>query len=343
MKAHELQIPEPGQKLSLPSDLDDLMHELNQLSNKKLDLDAALFKAVHATRFDMDGVDASEKLNKVAQLRQQLEDVAARTSQLEQEIAEKQPDIVHSDTTKNLLNFVETHCASCLRSVQQAKKYLYRGTKSYAQGAFIGNSLKDRQPKDSHPVWSAQFDYLLELNHIQALRSNSIFCTSIKAHAATFGELFFIFPIDGHHHFSYTVREDLVLTKHHAESWADDQAVLKLKAQLQDVEKNPLVPEPIKRAAASYRNYTWANLFTAIPQMPYTQLNDVTEYVPDINLDWRAYVSVEAFNSAYEPSQTDLALALLGGKEVLVNGAYVALQYKTYARVMEDHWKIPIL
>lgn len=342
MRINEIDIPEPGKKLSLPSEMDDLMFKIKQLDADSESARMALFKAVHNKDHSLYGANPKSVVDNIAQLKQQVDYIDNQKSQLEKEFDKKRQDIITSNTTQNLFQFIETHCASSLQSIQQSGKYLFRGTKSQTSSAFIGNSLKERQAKDSHPMWAEQFDYMLELNHIKALRKNSIFCTSSQKHAATFGDLYLIFPIDGHHHFSYTNRKDLVINQYHAESWTDKAAVEKLRGQLVALENNPQVPELIKLAALSYATYPWARLFASIPKMSFTHMKDVTQYVPEINLDWKAYVNLDSFNHEYAPSQTDLAKAISGGMEVLINGAYVALHYRTYAPAVIEHWKIPI-
>lgn len=290
------------------------------------------FRMVHNT----DELDRDPE--KISKLREQINALKLTKESLQQEIEEKKLEIVDSRTTINLISFVETHCANFLKDVKQSGRYLYRGTKHAPSTAFVGNSLKDRRPKDSDPIWVEQFDYLLGLNHIKALRANSIFCTSNRSHAEGFGELFLIFPIDGHHHFSYTNQDDLVINQFHAPSWADLEMVEHLRNQLHALARDPHASELVKLAAHSYSEMDSRRLFLNIPTMSQTHLADA--HVPNLNLNWKAYVSLDKFNHEYAPAQTDLVDAMRRGREVLVNGAYVALHYKTYVIAVSDKWKI---
>lgn len=105
-------------------------------------------------------------------------------------------------TNKDLANFIKVNCSQFLKL--STGKFLYRGIDSMPGGFknyFIGKSPKDRLPRDTDINVQTKIDQKLLDGGFIAIRSNSIFCTSVLAQAQFYGFAYIIFPFNG---FDYT-------------------------------------------------------------------------------------------------------------------------------------------
>lgn len=101
-----------------------------------------------------------------------------------------------------IVKFILTHCKKILKIYEDSNwAWLYNGTKKYNSPVFLGNLVKNREPRDTNSTVSLYIDKALQYVGFKALRSNSLFCISDKKTAASYGNIYIIFPLDG---FSYT-------------------------------------------------------------------------------------------------------------------------------------------
>jgi hypothetical protein len=98
---------------------------------------------------------------------------------------------------QDLIAFMEKHCTKILDIYRKESRYLYHGNHRPTARVIMGRSREDRAPKDTPQFIQDRFDRTLKKAGFTALRANSIFCTSDKRYAASYGQLFVIFPIDG--------------------------------------------------------------------------------------------------------------------------------------------------
>lgn len=107
---------------------------------------------------------------------------------------------------------MEKHCSEYLKAVRATKKFLYRGQHDTSLPIFVGYPRKNRAPTDSNPEAQELYDKYLSYMGFKALRSNSIFTTSDRYQAESFGNLFVIFPKNGFQFTWATEAADLVLS-----------------------------------------------------------------------------------------------------------------------------------
>lgn len=114
---------------------------------------------------------------------------------------------IQSHTSGELVAFIKTHCSDFLSALKQSDEtVLFRGVKNDGTNLFIGQSRDNREPKDTSEDVSNLFDKNLTKMGFEALRRNSIFTTTEKIFAATYGRVFAVFPING---FSFTWSSEL--------------------------------------------------------------------------------------------------------------------------------------
>jgi len=269
--------------------------------------------------------------------------LAALEQTIEQEIKnleQQAQDALMTPQIRKLLDTIRQRCAGYIQEYQKAGKYLYRGSKGPAE--FIAKSWDTRKSKDSSSKAQELFDKMLAQQGFVALRGNSIFTTSRLSHASGFGaRAYFIFPVDGLSHYSYTNRGDLVLdsvTDVGLDQTKMDQVVKQFKAALIAYKKT------LKGYDKS--NVTWIQ--DRLKWDPSYALHwlavrkddqDRDKYkIPDElwNLDISQFVSMDEFNKKYEPKHTNLAEALEKGREVYISGVYYALSYQKYKDVVQS-------
>lgn len=113
----------------------------------------------------------------------------------------------------DVIAFIKKHCSNFINDgVTKSNKFLYRGVsenKVKSEKSFIGKSLDFRpssiRNNEVNIKYQIIFDLLLKYAGFDALRTNSIFCTSNINTASSYigkdGNTFIIFPMNG---FKYT-------------------------------------------------------------------------------------------------------------------------------------------
>lgn len=91
---------------------------------------------------------------------------------------------------------IEYHCSDALSEMRRVGLPLYRGFNSNTTDAFKGRPRENRQTYTSSEVVEA-FNEQCRLAHVKTNRTNSISCTANNYDANTFGDLFYLFPMNG--------------------------------------------------------------------------------------------------------------------------------------------------
>lgn len=117
------------------------------------------------------------------------------------------------DKVSQVAPWIKIHCSEFLNASGQTP--LYRGIdkqkqlphlKKIKQGIFIGNSRIDRKPVCSDPDAQDAIDAHLIASGLNAVRSNSIFCSGRRTQAQLYGSIYYIFPLNG---FTFTWNPDI--------------------------------------------------------------------------------------------------------------------------------------
>lgn len=100
-----------------------------------------------------------------------------------------------------LIEFIKKNCSDFINISKQCndgRQFLYRGIKMQKKSVFIGYS-RDRESVGgpAYTKIAKNADDLMRIAGFTALRLNSIFCTSIKWEASSWGQEYVIFPING--------------------------------------------------------------------------------------------------------------------------------------------------
>lgn len=99
--------------------------------------------------------------------------------------------------------YIHKYCSKALNDYLRVKTVLYRGTESSAgsfrvsAGIFVGNPRTNRASYGDDPNLMKLVDEKLAGAGFDALRHNSIFCTSDYQWTRRFGKTYVIFPRDG--------------------------------------------------------------------------------------------------------------------------------------------------
>jgi hypothetical protein len=107
------------------------------------------------------------------------------------EAGEKQP--ISVDVLTNIFN----ECSDAVSAMKATSSLLYRGLLNTEIDAFYGKSRKYRRPLDLKPSIQEFFDNAMRSVGMEAVRSNSIFCSSDLDQAMGYGSTYIIFPKNG--------------------------------------------------------------------------------------------------------------------------------------------------
>lgn len=106
-------------------------------------------------------------------------------------------EIGDDDLPESIAKFIMKHCSEFLEVAKSTKNFLYRGDSNHIEDFFIGRTKEDRNPLNSMPHEQIGFDAAIANLGFKALRSNSIFCTTKRMWAASYGRCYIIFPMNG--------------------------------------------------------------------------------------------------------------------------------------------------
>lgn len=115
------------------------------------------------------------------------------------------------DDTDEKLDSIFKECSNIVSIFKETNKLLLRGSNYYTSFELY-ESPKDRETlsftmKKMQPV----IDEFLKEKGFIARRSNSIFCTSSKADASSYGKTFIIFPTNGFDFTYFRQSDDLII------------------------------------------------------------------------------------------------------------------------------------
>jgi hypothetical protein len=105
---------------------------------------------------------------------------------------------------------IAPNCSESIAACKNGGRFMYRGFNSN-QPVVRGRSWDNRVAVDSDPELSRRFDDMLKKLGFKALRSNSIFVTSMFRTAKYFGTPYIVFPTNGFN-YTYTSFMDLALS-----------------------------------------------------------------------------------------------------------------------------------
>jgi hypothetical protein len=242
----------------------------------------------------------------------------------------------------DLLDRVEQECSGFFQEARKAGNWLYRGIASHTDRIFRGRSRHDRKPLHSNSKYSDMFDNLLTQCGSTALRSNSIFCSGRRQFAQGFGTPYLIFPINGHHTYTWTTSTDTIL-----DTFVSLQATDQEKWSLWSDEWLTAI---YNSTLSTYKKDKWLDLVN-----DYDAINSLVRQIAEqkpllidagvseqlVNIDLDTFLSVNEFRKNWQPQTNHMAVALEQGKEILINGEYYAFQARSYGGMIAQHWQIP--
>lgn len=286
----------------------------------------------------------------------------------------KQASLEKRLNSDQIIDYINKHCGNYVKEMQTAGKLLYRGIKSDESGnnfAFIGNSRKNRKPRDSDKKAAREFDKMLLRAGFEALRSNSIFVTSDIVRTSQYGSRYMIFPLNSAT-FTYTDHEDLVLHQGSERDWTDysfgseelDNNIIsklteirtEMKKHYDSIEYSDdvtdyAVADTIRSIVyrlsqvINYRHlaelpeiYKIAEheKDTSDQEKNYKTIRDLYNFMKPLMPKLKKKLSVDKFKERYKPSNTELHKAIQDGREIYISGYYLALRSEEYKKLIEE-------
>ena len=243
---------------------------------------------------------------------------------------------VTSDLVTPNFDQIDAECSEYLRVVSRAKEWLYRGTRRQMPW-YEDTSRSDRKTVDSDSDATRIFDQLLTRMGHRALRSNSVFTTSLEFKAASYGVgggVYVIIPKNGCD-YTWTNQKDLII---------------RMPDLPLDAEKKAAWFTEVKAWVLAHPNpeFKWvlgANAEIVI-QIMQDEDEELTQALPpELWIDAEKMVSVAAMKHKYEPQSQktgDLAQAINDGVEVMIKGSYYALNVANYSSEIHNRWQVPV-
>lgn len=126
------------------------------------------------------------------------------------EIVDEDIDIFSDAKIKKILVAIKEQCSEIINVIGNTDIFLYRGINSSLD--FIsGKSKENRPPTDTLPEIQKIIDEWLSKHNFKALRSNSYFTTTDLNNAEKYGNVYYIFPLNGNHYTWFNYSDDLYL------------------------------------------------------------------------------------------------------------------------------------
>lgn len=107
-------------------------------------------------------------------------------------------ELVASNPNFRFKDIIEVNCSDALSEMRKAQRALYRGFHTSSSDAFHGRSRDNRITYSSEAVVN-HFNQACAAAGFKTNRTNSISCTSNPHNAGGFGDLFYLFPLNGFH------------------------------------------------------------------------------------------------------------------------------------------------
>lgn len=221
------------------------------------------------------------------------------------------------------------NCSEILNIYKDTGIYLYRGTKNNPP-IYRGRSLENRRPADSNAYLSDLFNRMLAVNGMTVLRNNSVFLTSSRSHAANFGTIYMVFPINGFK-FTYTNQTDLVLDDFH---------------YFIDNNLYQILNDKFEAAMSLKGSDTWGSDWVTYDNRGPKQfqlkwaLERLKELLPNDAevqaLTIEKLLDPAVFAKKFQPRNTNLEDAIINMYEVYLQGQYYAVEFSIYKAQIAD-------
>lgn len=325
---------------------------LLQPGEKKIRDDLALRKAqaiqnkIHQL---LDSLATSESLSSMFQQDQQLQSSLEKLKKrIDLKVSYLQRMQLRPDNNiTRMFAILDTECSEFLAYVSSVRKILYRGA-SNDQSVFEGRSRLDRTPKDSNNKISARFDQALLNNGFPARRSNSIFTTTDRNFASSYGRnVYCIFPKNGFHVLT-TNKRDLILNGWSVLAGDDAFSSSIIDNYLNDL-LNWLNTHPPEQDMQS-KHAEWMSRVRLVFQRQY-DVSEMLDFMqgefnwgnplnfPDsFHKTMGELISDQSILDTLEPRSDDLEQAMIEGREVLINGEYWALKRDDWIDHIRDRY-----
>lgn len=255
-----------------------------------------------------------------------------------------QPGVNQDLETENLdelLDRVESQCSKFFAQAREHGGWLYRGIQNAPSGIFHARSRQNRKPLHSDEALMNLFDEMLQKAGCTALRSNSIFCSSVSQFASGFGEVYLIFPIDGQHTYTWTQAKDIILdTFAHLKATDTDKWENWQKQFRQAVAASSLSNADQMRWIGYLDSY---NPMLKILLALHTQGDVLIKAGVDaqlLDIKSRDFLDQDKFIRNWMPQTKDMAHAMDERKEILINGEYYAFKMSDYGKMIAQHWNM---
>lgn len=231
---------------------------------------------------------------------------------------------------------IDAECSEYLSAVKTSHVWLYRGSRQQ-QPWYESTSRLDRKPVDSDPDATKAFDQILARMGCVALRSNSVFTTSLEYKAASYGIMggvYVMFPKNG---CDYT--------------WTNQQDLIVRMSDLPlDPEKKAAWFKQVKDWVQAHPNPEFKWVLGANAEIVIQIMQDDDEELtqalpPELWIDAEKMVSEVGMRKQYNPQTqktADLAEAMQLGVEIMVKGSYYALNVASYGDKIQDIWKVHV-
>jgi hypothetical protein len=119
----------------------------------------------------------------------------------ELEAGQKQKFVPSNTDENRMFQKFLSDCSESIAAMKETSLFLYRGLTTPPHVIFLGRSRDQRDTRDTSSSIQTSIDEILQKGGLTALRSNSIFSTSVSSDAGFYGTPYMIFPKNG---FSFT-------------------------------------------------------------------------------------------------------------------------------------------
>lgn len=214
----------------------------------------------------------------------------------------------------DIVKLIKQNCSQYLRN-KAKRAMLYRGLhEEDTPGDFFkSRSRTDREPQGMSPNMQALYNAYLKSKGILANRTNSIPTTPNKHHAKRFGKPYLIFPIDGYNWSSQKVKDV---------GEQGDRGILL------NLEPDPKVVEWLMRE----HNYEWRWQDSINQNLYRLQVQFKVELdFPDVVDKQEVFNRIE---NAFGPHAGNLAAAMYADTEILISGAFYALNMRSEPAIL---------
>lgn len=298
----------PGQKKDLKVEVEKLKG-LKQLEQKVQDLLSAMSGLSYGK------LQVGNNLKK---------EFAALADKVQREITATNTEIKALKSTQPKKNpalekLIKTIAKECSKAIVEYRKtglILLRGIGSNSPVAFMGRSWNNRESKDSSQRLQGIYDNALKSKGFKALRGNSIFTTTDDSFAASYGNLYYIFPKNNSSYTWSKYEKDLVLDN--SEQVID---IGKIEKLVYDVEL--WYEKTYKKQLNWYYEdpyeamYELDKFFAKIASLKYPKAKSIKM---DNLINW------DYIKNDIGPVATNFASGLKSGNEMLISGEYYAIQ-----------------